>query len=318
MKTSNLKSIMSFSAGLNVLFVEDEANLRHEMTELLEDIFSKITVAKNGKEGIAKYKACYETNASYPDIVISDINMPYMSGVEMSREILSLDPEQTILILSAYNETKHILELLNIGVDGYALKPIEYHSFLQTLQRASQKVIYRKAAKAHTKELEFLAYHDSLTGISNRRYFFKKAKVFLLDSKPHLPPYTLCMFDLDSFKVINDSFGHDMGDAVLCKFTKIIESLLDPKECFARLGGDEFIVILQRNENDLKLVLAKIHANIVKTHHLLGKDLRFSVSTGMTQLMPQDKNIDSCIKRADMHLYEEKASKKQHSPEYMI
>lgn len=313
-----LNSLIPISRELSVLFVEDEENLRQEMSEVLDDIFESVTLAQDGKEGWEKYCSFYETYGRYPDIIISDINMPYLSGVEMSKKILSVNPEQMIVILSAYDETKYVLELLNMGVDAYVLKPIDHKTFLETLQRASKKVMYRNMALKHTKELESMAYLDPLTGISNRRRFFKITNGLLRDKIPHLPPFTLCMVDLDKFKEINDRYGHDMGDAVLCHFVEIMQKELHAKECFVRFGGDEFIVIFQRNNHEIEEVLQRINTAIANTHELLGEDIYFSVSMGWTEITVKDPNIEVAIKRADLQLYEMKQAKKQRQIEYMI
>ena len=306
----NLDSLMHLSRELSVLFVEDEENLRQEMSEVFHDIFSRVAIAQDGKEGWERYLSFYKEYGTYPDIIITDINMPYLSGVEMSRKILSLNPEQMIVVLSAYDETKYVLELLNMGVDTYLLKPIQHETFLETLQRVSKKVMYRNMALSYTKELESMAYLDPLTGIPNRRRFFKISNGLLLSRTPQLPPFSLCIFDLDKFKEINDRYGHDMGDAVLCRFVEIMQKELHTQECLARFGGDEFMVIFQRNNHEIEEVLQRINTAIANIHELLGEDIYFSVSIGWTQITLKDPNIDVAIKRADLQLYEMKNAKK--------
>lgn len=314
----NLDSLKYLSRELSVLFVEDEENLCQEMSEALNDIFSRVAIAEDGKEGWERYLSFYKEYGTYPDIIITDINMPHLSGVEMSRKILSLNPEQMIVVLSANNKTEYVLELLNMGVDAYVLKPIGHETFLQTLQRVSKKVIDRKMALDKIKELESMAYVDPLTGISNRHHFFNIAKELPLGKTPPLPPFTLCIVDLDKLKDINDRYGHDMGDAVLCRFVEIMQKELYSKECFARFGGDEFMVILQRNNYEIEEVLRRINAAIGYMHELLGKHIYFSISMGWTQITSKDLHIDAVIKRADLQLYEMKQAKRQRQIEYVI
>lgn len=309
---------MQLSSELSVLFVEDDPHLSQEMEEILRDIFTSVLVAENGEEGLKKYLSFHKEHGNYPDIIITDITMPYLSGIEMSREIFALCPEQAIVVLSASNDTTSVLDLLNMGVEAYVLKPIQLDIFIQNLQRVGQKVIYRKMSEVHTKQLESLAYIDPLTGIANRRRFFEKANGLLLSKNPPLPPFTLCIFDIDRFKEINDTYGHDMGDAILCYFVESIKKRLNDKECFARFGGDEFMVIFQRNENEIKSVLEQIHTDISKSHTLLGKQIYFSVSMGWTQINVKYDTIDVAIKRADLHLYEMKELRKEAKIEFMI
>jgi len=161
-------------------------------------------------------------------------------------------------------------------------------------------------------ELEKLAYEDPMTGIANRRRFFEKANNLFTKVKSECLPLYLFAVDIDKFKEINDTFGHDVGDEVIRLFVKIVKKELGKGNCFARFGGDEFVIILMHMSREEALnIVKKIQKNIAETHFLLGSIVHFTVSMGMAEVEHFDEDIDAVIKKADIHLYEQKRSKRR-------
>jgi len=122
-----------YTKNKSVLFVEDDNNIIKETSELLELLFTKVHIAKDGKEGLVKYTEYYKENNSFYDLVISDINMPIMNGIELTKEIYKLNKEQLLIILSAHSESEYLLELVNIGISHFIPKPLNYDSFVHVL-----------------------------------------------------------------------------------------------------------------------------------------------------------------------------------------
>ena len=307
---TDINELVKLSHGLSVLYVEDDAEIREEMYEILEDFFNVVILAENGEDGLDKFGHHKKETGAYPDIVITDINMPKSNGVTMSKKMLERNSEQLIVVLSAHNESHYLLDLINIGIDHYLVKPIRSEQLLQTLQRAAKKINYRKVEVQYTKKLEKLAYLDPMTGIANRRRFFEKVNTLFHQNRSNHSPVHLFIVDIDKFKEINDTFGHDVGDEVIRVFVSIVKSELGKNDCFARIGGDEFILLMQMSKEKALSVVEKIQDKIFETHSLLGSDVNFSVSMGMTKIEDIDKNIDTVIKRADINLYNEKRSKR--------
>ncbi|MBF0564024.1 MAG: response regulator [Nitrospirae bacterium] len=137
----NAKQLKECTKNLTVLYVEDDDRLREDTTKLLNNFYSEVHTATNGLEGIEKY-----TKGSY-DLIITDLNMPVMGGLEMSREIKSYNFEQAIIITSAYDESKYLIDLINIGVDTFILKPLDLQMFLAALYRVCKGI-------SDAKELE--------------------------------------------------------------------------------------------------------------------------------------------------------------------
>jgi len=123
-----------FSKNLTVLFVEDDTAARTSIKMLLDLFFDRVFLAENGKEGLK----LFEQNK--PDIVITDITMPIMGGIEMSKKIRLRQPSQKIIISSAHQDIEFLLGSLEIGVDGYLIKPIQKKQFIATIKRVLERI----------------------------------------------------------------------------------------------------------------------------------------------------------------------------------
>ena len=119
-----------------MLFVEDDEHIRKETSELLEDIFQKnITIAVDGQDGFTKYMKYFEENNKHFDLIITDICMPKIDGVELTKLIKKENIEQKLIVLSAHNESEYLMELVNVGISQFILKPIEFNSFIDIIYK---------------------------------------------------------------------------------------------------------------------------------------------------------------------------------------
>ena len=131
----DLKELVKKSSQLRLLYVEDNEDARNSTKGLLSDFFSDITVCVNGEDGLEKFK-----NDGKFDIVITDINMPKMDGLEMSKKIKEIDNNVEIIVVSAHNEKSFIDEGSDV-VDGYLFKPLDMMQFLEELTRITSKLL---------------------------------------------------------------------------------------------------------------------------------------------------------------------------------
>lgn len=125
--------LKKYTKDLNVLFVEDDIDFRKEFFELLQDIFPKVTTAVDGQDGLNKYKEYHTETSKYYDLIISDIKMPNLDGVELVDAIYKIKKDQIVVILSARSEFSYLLPLVNLGIHQFFTKPIEYSSFLDDM-----------------------------------------------------------------------------------------------------------------------------------------------------------------------------------------
>jgi len=155
------KKLLAELPDLNVLYVEDEPFSREMVSLMLKNFFKNLDIAQNGQEALEKFK-----QKNY-DIVITDMNMPKLNGFELAREIRKLNKETSIIFLSGSNDTDSLLKSINLGIDGYLVKPINLEQFIQVLTRVLQKHYYMKKAKESENYLkQFQKAVDNFTIIS--------------------------------------------------------------------------------------------------------------------------------------------------------
>ena len=156
---------------------------------------------------------------------------------------------------------------------------------------------------------ERLAVTDPLTGVYNRRYFFEHAAYNFELAKRHKDPLSCIYFDLNKFKTINDTFGHEAGDLALQKLTRSIKGRIRRTDILARLGGDEFVLLLPRISHKEALRLAgalrKVVTQISFEENGL-PDLKLSTALGVSSYQSEDDTLEDLVHRADLAMFENK------------
>ncbi len=143
-----IKALVPFSKTLNVLYVEDNELARENILQFLEHFFDSITVAVDGQAGLESYE-----DAAF-DLIITDINMPRMNGIEMASAIRDTNKEIPILILSAYDDIRYFLEGIKLGIDGYLIKPIDLDQFVNILTKTIEKIRLQRENEDYKHNLE--------------------------------------------------------------------------------------------------------------------------------------------------------------------
>ncbi len=136
--------LKKYTKEFNVLFVEDDIDFRKEFFELLQDIFPNVTTAVDGLDALNKYKEFYTQTDKYYDLIISDIKMPNFDGTQLVEAIYEIKKDQIIVILSARNEFKYLLPLVNLGIHQFFTKPINYSTFLDDIFKLSSQIYHLK------------------------------------------------------------------------------------------------------------------------------------------------------------------------------
>ncbi len=168
------------------------------------------------------------------------------------------------------------------------------------------------ALKQHEKQLEQTAYYDALTGIPNRVLLADRMKQSLAQASRNGNLVTVCYLDLDGFKPINDSMGHEVGDSVLIEVARRIKGSIRSGDTVARLGGDEFVILLMGLEGDEKCfnTLDRMLETIACPIDVGDKQFSLSASIGVTQFPEDDGNADSLLRHADQAMYSAKKAGK--------
>ncbi len=135
---SLIKELKHFGSSLSLLVVEDEKELNSELVSMLSIFFKSVDFAYDGKEGLEKF------NKIKPDIILTDISMPKMDGITMSQEIKNVYRDQHIVVLSAHGETKLMIQLIDISIDQFILKPFDRNTLMYKLLRVAENITYKK------------------------------------------------------------------------------------------------------------------------------------------------------------------------------
>ena len=153
MKIDN-KLILVYSRNLNILYVEDDEQLRDATASIFKNYFANVDIAIDGKNALAKYEQYYKENNKYYDLIISDINMPIMNGVEFASIVLEENYEQAIIFITAHNEVEYLQKSIDLGINGFITKPIKMEQLKKILFKVVQAVYDRKTSALHYEVIE--------------------------------------------------------------------------------------------------------------------------------------------------------------------
>lgn len=201
-----------------------------------------------------------------------------------------------------------ITKMTNIGGSLHEL-PVKSNDEIGRLLTAFNKLM--KDLKVSYKILEEQAHLDFLTGLANRRYFLELAEQEIARTIRYGNALAVCMLDIDSFKKVNDTYGHKVGDIVLKKLSTIFSESLRTIDIVGRVGGEEFAILLPETDNNHALDVAERIRRLVENTKITlenGLPLKFTISIGVAMFIDKDTNIDTLLHTADQALYQAKNS----------
>ena len=255
---------ISILKNITILYAEDEKDLREVTHQILKGFTKKQYVAQNGQEGLELFKK-YEKEI---DLIITDVNMPILNGLDMVKEIKKINLNIPIIVATAFSNKEYLLEAIDIGVDKYVLKPIDIAKLLQVM---SQSLIYH--------ELKDL-YTDKLTNLPNRN----KLKKDLDENDIDL----MALLDVDEFSTINDLFGEKIGDTILYELAnKLKEYFNDEDYIVYRIEADKFTIVSRKSNQDVNEFydLCKAFADKIEKESLLidEDEIDINITIGIAQ-----------------------------------
>jgi len=242
----DIASLQGFLDGISILCVEDEESVRHMLKQILEKFTPLVQEASNGKEALQIYEK------KPADLIITDLNMPVMGGLELIRHIKKDNPFQKIIVLSAYGDMKNLLEAINLGVDGYIVKPLSIERLIGALKRVGHYIrlekenhqcrlsleeqlqAYKKELEKKSQQLLYQLQYDALTSLPNKNRL-------LLDFEEK-KFRSMIYIDIDNMDFININFGFEVGDRALKQIAKKIQELLPSSYFLYRIINDEFAI----------------------------------------------------------------------------
>jgi len=302
---------------INILYVEDNRDVREITSIMLQKLFCSVIEAVDGVDGLEKYKK----NKEKIDLVITDINMPNMNGIKMIEKIKSINAHQNFLVISAHGESKYLTQAIQLGVDGYLLKPTVTEQFLETLVVSVEKIQLKREKREYqialekknielevlnnsleisvqqrTQEIEDKLYRDDLTGLSSR--FKLKADI------ENVAFPIVILVDIDDFHIINEFFGTNAGDEVLKDFANFLREYAKKKNYkLYRISGDQFVLFESVEFIDYERIeqeLSELFELVSNRRFTLREDDTESIELSITAGVVVEK--ENILGKADMAL----------------
>jgi len=285
---------------VRILIAEDDVTSRLLLKRVLENWGYEVTVTRDGTEA---WQALQAEDA--PRLAILDWMMPGMDGVDVCRRVrarATLQPPH-IILLTALGDQQSVVTGLNAGADDFVRKPYDPDELRARLEVGRRLVGLNDELLEAQHALEILARTDALTKVLNRRAIVDELEREVDRAAREGSPLGLGMLDIDHFKVVNDTYGHAAGDAVLCEVVRRILGVMRPYDTFGRFGGEEFLVLVPGvGERELQEVLERIRNVIGCTVVVVeGHELLVTVSLGGATR--GSESADGLIARADDALY---------------
>ena len=150
------EKVSEYTKKLSVLYVEDDVDLLEETAGFLEDLFSRVDTAKNGLIAFNKYNEYKDRESKFYDIIITDINMPVMDGMDLIRDIHNINKIQPVIVVSAYSEATKLIQMIQSGVSNFLLKPINPEELMTMLYKMSKDIVNERDVKRYKADLEDL------------------------------------------------------------------------------------------------------------------------------------------------------------------
>ncbi len=287
---------------LQVLVVDDSPVYRKLVEHALEGGPYSLLFAKSGREALELY-------ARYlPGIVITDWMMPDLSGLDLCQR-LRADVHRGytyIILLTSIAEKDNVVKGLAAGADDYLTKPFDPAELMGRIGVGRRIIDLHRQIDAKNKLLEEMAHSDPLTGLPNRRAIEEWAGRQLRGAARHGFPYWVVLADLDSFKSINDTHGHEGGDALLQKFAEILKTVIRASDICGRLGGDEFLLVITHVEADsINKTVERFREKLAAQKFQIGEEqVTITASFGIAGFHGKEiLDFNTLVRRADKALY---------------
>jgi two-component system cell cycle response regulator len=311
-----------------VLLVDDNPFNLRALTDMMEENGYEAVIALNGRKAIERIRI------QKPDIILTDVTLPEMDGYQFCRIIKSKPETEDIpvIFLTVHDDSEDVVKGFEAGGVDYVTKPfnlIELKMRVKThldLKKSYdlQRQNYDELQKAHNdlmkaheiiraqnEELRGIAYElalmsktDALTGLYNRRFIIEKLEEEMVRYKRNQKVFALIMADIDDFKQLNDTYGHDCGDAILKLVSATLSGNIRSIDSLSRWGGEEFLILLPETPENGARVLAERIREAIINRCFEYNEIRISLSlTFGIAAYEGDGDVGGLIKRADNAMY---------------
>jgi len=285
-----------------ILAVDDSPVYRKLVEQSLEQEQCTVLLAKDGNEALRMFAE------HRPAVVITDWTMPDISGPDLCKRIRGDFPEvyPHLILLTSNTDKDQVVQGLQAGADDYLTKPFHRGELLARVGVGRRISELHRQIQAKSRLLEEMALTDVLTGLPNRRAIEVWAPRQLSAAARHHFPVSVVIADLDFFKKVNDSYGHEAGDSVLRSFAEMLKANTRQSDMCGRLGGEEFLVIISHGDhNSVRTAIERLRRRLESHKFPFGESTititaSFGIATFCGNKAPE---LEALVKCADAALY---------------
>ncbi len=277
----------------SIIIVDDEQSLLDMLNQSLAQHGYVCEAYTNGKDALAR------VGSSSADLLLTDIAMQGLPGLELTKTVKRIRPDMNVIVMTGFISDFSYDQAIESGASDFIKKPFTIQELLMRIKHVKMQ-----------EKLRAISNTDELTGLLNRRGFFTLAQQQMKVFKRIKGNMVLLFADVDSFKVINDTWGHQQGDEALIAAADIFRETFRGSDIIARMSGDEFAVLLiDTHEKNISVVNERLQQNIEAFNRRSEARYKLSISTGIV-IYDGKRPIDDLLKAADALMYEEKLRKK--------
>jgi two-component system cell cycle response regulator len=299
------EAVADAGRGGRVLVVDDRRSSYERIASMLASE-QTVDVEPNPNEALF-----HAAEGSY-DLVIVSLGLENFDGLRLCSQIRSLERTRhvPILAISDGDNNARLMRGLEIGVNDYLIRPIDRNEMLARVRTQVRKKRYTERLRDNVQLSIELAITDALTGLYNRRYMESHLGTLVEQAAARDKPLTVLVLDIDYFKSINDTYGHDAGDDVLREFALRIRKSIRGIDLACRYGGEEFVIVMPETDMSVATMVAERLRRRIATEPFSiqqgGRAIEVTISVGIAGIASPDDRAASILKRADQALYRAK------------
>jgi len=286
---------------MKILIAEDDSTSRSILSAVLVKLGYDVIAVADGNEAWEELKKVYP-----PRIAVLDWMMPGFSGPVVCSKVREKgDEEYTYLILLTSNSGQHdVVDGMKAGADDYIVKPYNRQELEVRVKAGTRIIELQNELLAAKEKIKIQSRTDTLTGIANRRAIFEHLDGELNRAEREKKSISIAMLDVDHFKAVNDTYGHQAGDAVLKECALRISGSTRPYDILGRYGGEEFLLILPgTGEENAAIVCERILDNVqARPFCIDGLSIGVTISIGLATWSGRE-DVDKLVGAADKALY---------------
>jgi len=291
----------------SILIVDDqEANVQM-LEQMLHDAGYRCITSTMDPHAV-----CALHRDNHYDLILLDLQMPGLDGFQVIEGLKEIETEGYLPVLVITAQPGHKLRALAAGAKDFISKPFDLIEAKTRIHNMLEVRLLYKQLEHYSRTLESLALHDALTGLPNRRLLMDRLSLAIAHAHRNKSTMAVMYLDLDGFKQINDTLGHDAGDTLLRMVADRLVAAVRQEDTVARMGGDEFVIglwELSHAEGVAKLVSKVIQA-VSQPYNIQDRSVSMTASVGVSIYPMHGKEVETLMKSADLAMFEAKRTGK--------